>query len=70
MNPKDDPAEKHFFQTERFFSANQQWYFSTRETVDQGPFSSRPIAEHEFNMFLKIQIGIGSDYWDTPGASR
>ncbi len=68
MNRKDDPAEKHFFQTERFFSANREWYFSTRET-DHGPFHSRLIAEEEFSVYLRTQVGI-RDTWDTPGASR
>ena len=69
MNRKDDPAEKHFFQSERFFSANQNWYFSTRETADQGPFNSRPIAEENCNVYIKTQVGI-RNAWDTPGASR
>ncbi len=70
MNRKDDPAEKHFFQSERYFSANQQWFFSTRETADQGPFYSRFIAETEFKTFLKKQTGIGADAWDAPGVRR
>ena len=69
MNRRDDSAERCYFQTERFFSANEQWYFSTRETADQGPFNSRPSAEEEFNVYLKTQVGI-RDAWDTPGASR
>ena len=69
MNRKDDQTEKYFFQAERFFSANKQWYFSTRDTADHGPFNSRPIAEDELNIYLKTQIGI-RNAWDTLGASR
>ena len=68
-NRKDNSAERCFFHTERFFSANKQWYFSTRETADQGPFDSRPTAECEFTVYLKTQVGI-RDNWDTPGGSR
>ena len=70
MNRKDDSAGKHVFQTERFFSANKQWYFSTRETPDKGPFDSRGDAEWELHMYLKTQVGIRTNAWDTPGASR
>lgn len=34
------------FRTNRFFSIATNWYFSTREGIDQGPFISKERAEH------------------------
>lgn len=33
------------FRTGRFFNVGANWYFATREAIDQGPFSSRMEAE-------------------------
>ena len=32
------------FRSGRFFSADGQWYFATREGQDQGPYDSLPAA--------------------------
>ncbi len=69
MQRTNDPDTAHFFQTERFFSANMQWYFSTRETGDKGPFNSRAAAEEELTGYL-MQFGLNANPWDTPGASN
>ena len=66
----DDDVQKHFYQSERFFSVNRQWYFSTRETRDRGPFKSRAGAEQELVIYLKTSIGVNVDTWGTPGASN
>ena len=34
------------FRSNRFFTSGTDWYFSTREGIDQGPFPSR-ISAHE-----------------------
>ena len=69
MNRAGDRQDKNFFRTERFFAANDQWFFATREAVDLGPFDSRADAEWELQMFLKTQLGLKTDAWDTPGAT-
>lgn len=33
------------FRTNRFFSIGVNWYFSTREGIDHGPFDSKKLAE-------------------------
>ena len=44
--------EKCWFRSERFFTVDHQWYFTTREHVDVGPFSSREAAEHALSLFI------------------
>jgi uncharacterized protein DUF6316 len=68
MNRPNDPENKSFFKSERYFESNGQWYFSTRETADQGPFKSRDAATSELNAYLKTHAGILTDSWDEPGA--
>lgn len=34
------------FRSNRFYTSGSEWYFSTREGVDQGPFPNR-ISAHE-----------------------
>ncbi|MEQ8689689.1 MAG: DUF6316 family protein [Pseudomonadales bacterium] len=65
-----DPTDKSFFKSDRFFESNGQWFFSTRETEDQGPFISRDLAASELHAYLKTQVGIQVDSWDTPGVTR
>ena len=70
MNRSTDSSERLYFQSERFFQDSGGWYFTTRESGDSGPFATRPLAESELLMFLRTQIGLRIDAWDTPGASR
>lgn len=65
-----DSEVKSVFQSDRFFEADGQWYFSTRETPDQGPFLSRELALRECAMFLKTHVGVPQDIWDRPGGTR
>ncbi len=68
MNRPNDPTDKVFFRSERYFESNGQWYFSTRETKDQGPFATRELASFELYAYLKTHAGVQTDSWDTPGA--
>lgn len=40
------------FRANRLFSIGVNWYFSTREGVDQGPFITKEIAEYEVNNYI------------------
>jgi uncharacterized protein DUF6316 len=40
------------FRSSRFYSIATEWYFSVRETVDQGPYSSKLIAENSLKTYL------------------
>ena len=41
------------FRTGRFFNVDSNWYFSCRETVDQGTFSSKTEAEQALVQYLE-----------------
>lgn len=43
-----------WFRTNRFFSVGGQWYFTTRETLDVGPYASRSDAERDAGRLLDI----------------
>ncbi|MEM7078871.1 MAG: DUF6316 family protein [Pseudomonadota bacterium] len=64
-----DPETTSIFQSDRFFEADGQWYFSTRETPDQGPYLSRELALRECTAFLRTQVGVPADIWDRPGGT-
>ena len=36
----------------RFYSLSDNWYFSVRETTDQGPYFSKPQAENSLKEYL------------------
>lgn len=37
----------------RFFTSGNNWYFSTREGIDQGPFESRIIAHDAIQKYIR-----------------
>ena len=41
------------FRSNRFFISGSDWYFSTREGVDQGPFESRIIAHEAIQQYIR-----------------
>ena len=43
------------FRTDRFFLVSGQWYFSTRENRDFGPFQNRSEAENKLIQYLETQ---------------
>jgi len=47
---------KNFFKTDRTFLVNGQWFFSTREGVDQGPFESKVDAECEIALYIRRAV--------------
>jgi len=44
--------DKFWFRSDRFFTAGSQWYFTTRENRDVGPYASREDAAHGLELFL------------------
>lgn len=40
------------YRSGRFYSVDNEWYFSVRETEDQGPFSSKLSAENGLKTYL------------------
>ena len=45
--------DKFWFRSDRFFTADSQWYFTTRESRDVGPFETREAAEHGLTIFIE-----------------
>lgn len=41
------------FRTGRFFNVGGKWYFTTREEMDQGPYTSRVEAEAALSIYLE-----------------
>ena len=37
----------------RFYTQDDQWFFRVRETEDQGPFSTKQLAEEQLKTYLQ-----------------
>ena len=44
--------QKLWFRGDRFFKVESDWYFTTREQRDVGPYASRKDAEHGLQLFI------------------
>ena len=49
---REGESDKFWFRSERFFAVGNQWFFTTREHIDVGPFADRATAEHALMLFL------------------
>lgn len=45
--------EKHWYRSDRFFVVNSDWYFTTRENIDVGPFGSEASARQGLKLFIE-----------------
>ena len=54
-----DPEGARFFQSDRFFTSEGQWYFATREGVDFGPFTIRSDGEKALQRYIDTQNTMG-----------
>ena len=52
-NARNSDPDKTWFRTDRFFLADGQWYFTTRDNRDVGPFGTREKAAHGLELFLE-----------------
>ena len=43
------------FRSNRFYMMGNNWYFSTREGIDQGPYSSRIEAHDVMQNYIRQQ---------------
>lgn len=50
---KDKNDDKTYFQVDRFYQSNGEWYFTTREGYEKGPFSDKAEAERELADYLR-----------------
>jgi hypothetical protein len=53
MTSRKGEPSKGWFRSDRFYRADGQWYFTTREMIEKGPFSSRQDAEGELLLFMR-----------------
>ena len=54
MPRKDDGDDaKMHFQMDRFIQQNGEWYYTTREGEERGPFESREDAEGDLILYLQ-----------------
>ncbi len=70
MGRATDEKDVQVFRTERFFNVGGQWYFSTREKPELGPFMNREAAETALGEYLMECAGIVADPWSVPGARQ
>ena len=45
--------EKFWYRSSRFFNANGEWYFDTRESTNVGPFPSESAAAQALTWYLQ-----------------
>ncbi len=48
-------SKKTWFRSDRFFHAENGWFFVTRENTQKGPFDSHSEAERELNLYIRHQ---------------
>jgi hypothetical protein len=53
MNNRSGEKAKSWFRSERYYHVSGQWYFTTREAMELGPFPSRQDAEAELMLFVR-----------------
>ena len=54
MRRKGEPPGTRYYRSDRFFMANDAWYFSTREQIDVGPFTTRIDAVEAAEKLIAI----------------
>lgn len=53
MQQRTGETEVKHYRADRFYSIAGQWFFSSRENLQVGPFASREMAEYELQNFLR-----------------
>ena len=56
MTVRDGEEDKNWFRSDRVFTAQDKYYFTTREGVDIGPFDSREAAGNGLKNFVEAVI--------------
>ncbi len=52
MECRAGESERNWFRSDRVYSMSGQWYFTTREKEEIGPFPNRQAAQAEVERFL------------------
>lgn len=65
-----DRNEPRVFRSDRFFSSNGKWYFTTREARMMGPYDRKPLAEQALAEYIAEKTGTRLPGWSAPGATH
>jgi len=52
LETREDEESKLWYRSRRFFTINNEWYFSTRENRDIGPYESEEHARKGMLLFV------------------
>ena len=58
MVRKTDSESKTHFQMERFVQQNGEWFYTTREGEERGPFISKQEAEGDLSTYIRSKINM------------
>lgn len=53
MNTRQGESDKTWFRGDRFFHVGEQWYFSTREGFEIGPYNSQDEAHAGLEIYVE-----------------
>jgi hypothetical protein len=74
MPRKTDPRLTRYFRSDRFFRVNEnEWFFTTREEGDKGPYATREDAETALLNYVREKTGEynpSGHAWLMPGTHR
>ncbi len=51
---REGELEKTWFRSDRFFTVEADYFFSTREGIHVGPFPSRSSAERGLDLYIQV----------------
>ena len=51
----DTHNEKFYFQTGRFVQQNGEWFYTTREIEERGPFTDIEDAKEDLDVYISYQ---------------
>lgn len=61
----DGDKDKTFFQMDRFVQMNGQWFYTTREGEERGPFDSKADAAGDLIVYIRHL-----DHMETYGGNK
>lgn len=54
LRQDDTDVDKTWFRSDRFFTADNEYYFTTREEINVGPFPNREAAQRGLDLYIKV----------------
>lgn len=58
MRRATDSEDRHWFRSDRFFTSDGSWFFTTRESANFGPFTRYPDALQALRRYLDTQRSV------------